>query len=114
MRCAREIATCVALVAAVLAPPTTLAASVRVESAWTGSVGASGANGRATVRAFDTGAGSVVLALERLAPSTGYAVAIHRGICASLGTRIVSVGTPKTSASGTLAPSRPAPSTGSG
>ena len=103
MRCAWVIATCVALVGALLAPPPALAAPVRVESAWTGTVGAGGANGKATVRAFDTGAGSMVLALKRLTPATGYAIAIHRGTCASLGTRVVSAGTLKTTASGTLA-----------
>ena len=106
MRCAWVIATCVALVGAVLAPPPALAAPVRVESAWTGSVGSGGANGKVTVRAFDTAAGSVVLALRRLTPSTGYAIAIQRGTCASPGTRVVSAGTLKTTASGTLATTR--------
>ena len=87
-------------------PAPASAASVRVESAWTGSVGAGGANGKVTVRAFDTGAGSVVLALRRLTPATGYTIAIHRGTCASPGTRIVSAGTLKTTASGTLATTR--------
>ena len=106
MRCAWVIATCVALVGAVLAPPPALAAPVRVESAWTGSVGSGGANGKVTVRAFDTAAGSVVLALRRLTPSTGYAIAIQRGTCASPGTRVVSAGTLETTASGTLATTR--------
>ncbi len=82
------------------------AASVRVESAWTGSVGAGGANGKVTVRAFDSGAGSIVLALKRLAPSTGQAVAIHRGSCTALGTRVTAVGTIRTTASGALAATR--------
>ncbi len=89
-----------------VSPGPASAASVRVESAWTGSVGTGGANGKVTVRAFDSGAGSTVLALRRLTPSTGYAIAIHRGTCASPGTRIVSAGTLTTTASGTLAATR--------
>ncbi len=87
-------------------PAPASAATVRVESAWTGPVGTGGANGKATVRAFDTGAGSIALALVRLAPSTGYAVAIRRGTCAAPGTRIVAAGTARTTASGALATTR--------
>jgi len=98
--------TCVQRRAARRSLPPALATSVRVESAWTGSVGAGGANDKVTVRAFDTATGSVVLDLKRLTPSTGYAIAIQRGTCASPRTRIVAAGTLKKSASGTLATTR--------
>ena len=87
-------------------PAPAAAAPVRVESAWGAPVGTRGANGKVTVRAFDTGAGSLVLTLKRLTPTTGYAIAIHRDTCASLGARIVTAGTVKTTASGTLATTR--------
>jgi hypothetical protein len=74
----------------------------RVESAWVASIGSGAANGRVTVRGFDTGGGSIVLALRGMTPATGYAVAIHRGSCPALGTRIVSGGTFRTSATGRL------------
>ncbi len=87
-------------------PAPAAAAPVRVESAWAASVGTGGAYGKVTVRAFDTGAGSLVLALKRLTPTRGYAIAIHRDTCTTLGARIVSAGTVKTTSSGTLATTR--------
>lgn len=91
------------------APPelaASAALSVRIESAWTGSVGSGSANGKATVRAFDTGTGTVVLSLKRLSPSSGYAVAIRKGTCPARGTAVVSLGTLRTNASGALSATR--------
>ncbi len=74
-------------------PPTVAAASAHVEFAWKASVGTGGGNGSATVRAFDTARGSVILSLRRLTPSARYAVVIRRGACGSLGTQVTAVGT---------------------
>jgi len=89
-----------------VAPLTVGATSARSESVWVASIGSNGANGKVTLRAFDTGAGSLGLALRRLSPSTGYAIAVHRGTCASLGTRILSAGTFRTGVNGTLSTSK--------
>ena len=72
---------------------TVAAASSRVDFAWRASVGTGGGNGSATVRAFATARGSVILSLRRLTPSAKYAVVIRRGACGSLGTRVTAVGT---------------------
>jgi hypothetical protein len=74
---------------------------------WVASLGSGGANGRITLRAFDTGAGSLASALTRLKPSSGYAIGIHRGSCSSLGTRILSAGTLRSGTSGTLSATVP-------
>ncbi len=55
-----------------------------------------------TVRGFDSGTGSVALALRRMGRGAAYAVAIRRGGCSALGTPVVSVGTFRAGATGTL------------
>jgi len=88
-------------------PPTVAAASAHVESAWKASVGTGGGNGSATVRAFDTARGSVILSLRRLTPSARYAVVIRRGACGSLGTQVTAVGTFTATRSGALSGTAP-------
>lgn len=83
------------------------APSVRVESAWGATVGSNGANGKATVRAFDTARGSVVLSLRRLTPSAKYAVTIRHGACGSLGKQVVAIGTFTATRSGALSATAP-------
>lgn len=83
-------------------PPTVAAASAHVESAWKASVGTGGGNGSATVRAFDTARGSVILSLRGLTPSARYAVVIRRGACDSLGTQVTAIGTFSATTSGAL------------
>ena len=73
----------------------------RVEQAWTASIGAGGANGIATVRILDTGAGSVSLSVRGLRASATYAVAIRAGACGRLGASLAALGTVKASAKGT-------------
>ena len=85
----------------------TASASTRIESAWTTAVGMRGANGSATVRAFDTARGSVILSLRRLTPSAKYPVVIRRGACGSLGTRVAAVGTFTATRSGALSATAP-------
>jgi hypothetical protein len=85
----------------------TASASTRIESAWTTAVGTRGANGSATVRAFDTARGSVILSLRRLTPSARYAVVIRRGACGSLGTRVAAVGTFTATKAGALSATAP-------
>ena len=87
--------------------PATTAASARVDFAWKASLGTGGANGSATVRAFVTARGSVVLSLRRLTPSTRYAVTIRRGGCGSLGAQVVAVGTFSATSSGALSANAP-------
>ena len=88
-------------------PPTVAAASAHVESAWKASVGTGGGNGSATVRAFDTARGSVILSLRRLTPSARYTVVIRRGACGSLGTQVTAVGTFTATRSGALSGTAP-------
>jgi hypothetical protein len=88
-------------------PPSASAASSRVESAWSASLGADGVNGSATVRVYDTARGSVGLSLRRLTPSSAYPVAIRRGACASLGTQLLGLGTPRATTSGALSATLP-------
>ena len=88
-------------------PPTVAAASTRLDFAWRASVGTGGGNGSATVRAFDTARGSVILSLRRLTPSARYAVVIRRGACASLGTQVTAVGTFTATKSGALSATAP-------
>jgi len=83
------------------------APSVRVESAWGASVGSNGANGKVTVRAFDTARGSVILSLRRLTPSAEYAVTIRRGACGALGKQVVAVGMFTATESGALSATAP-------
>jgi hypothetical protein len=86
---------------------TVAATSARVDFAWKASVGTGGGNGSATVRAFDTARGSVILSLRRLTPSARYAVVIRRGACGSLGTQVTAVGTFTATASGALSATAP-------
>ena len=88
-------------------PPTVAAASAHVEFAWKASVGTGGGNGSATVRAFDTARGSVILSLRRLTPAARYAVVIRRGACGSLGTQVTAVGTFSATTSGALSATAP-------
>ncbi|MCU0506746.1 MAG: hypothetical protein MUE82_13480 [Chloroflexi bacterium] len=87
--------------------PTPASVSPRIDFAWKASVGTGGANGSATVRAFDTARGSAILSLRGLTPSVKYAVTIRRGACGSLGTRVVTVGTFTSTKAGAIAATVP-------
>jgi len=87
--------------------PAAAAAASRVDFAWQATIGAGGADGSATVSAYDTARGAVALSLRLLTPSARYAVVIRRGACGSLGTRVVAVGTFSATASGTLSATVP-------
>lgn len=60
------------------------------------------AGGTATVNAFSTGAGSLVLSVTGLKASTSYAIAIHSGGCSSVGSKIASLGSGTATAGGAL------------
>lgn len=86
------------------APVTVSAAASRlVESAWSATFGSGDARGTSSVRAFDTGLGSLAVSVRGLRSSTSYAVAIRRGSCPARGSIVASPGTLRSSRSGALA-----------
>ncbi len=68
--------------------------------AWRAQVGRSGVYGMATFQADPAGTGTLLLQLLRMAPSTTYPVALHKGTCASLGKVLVTLPAIRTSRSG--------------
>jgi hypothetical protein len=96
---------CAALVLALIvtaldAGAPTGAGAATTATAWHASVGASGANGMATVQADAVGTGSIFLQLLRLPASTTHTVALHKGICGSVGAVLVKLPSIRTSSSG--------------
>ena len=91
----------VASILGLLVVPTVQGATVN--AAWNAKIGTSGANGVARVYGYTSGTGALVLNLKSLARSSTYPVALHRGTCARLGTRIVSFRSQLTTSTGTLA-----------
>jgi virginiamycin B lyase len=60
------------------------------------------ASGKATVNAFSTGTGNLVLSVTGLKRYTTYAVAIHSGGCSSVGSKIVSLASTKSTSAGAI------------
>ncbi len=98
-----------AILAAPLLPAPTAAtaadasAARLVESAWTATFGSAGARGTATLRAFDTGLGTLAISARGLRASTSYGATLRRGACPSPGSVVASPGTLRSSGSGTIA-----------
>lgn len=89
------------LVSLVSLAPARPAAAATVTDSWPAVVGTGGDNGTATVRAFGTSGGSLVLKLRRLARSSTYAVSVYRGTCRERGTRLLSLPAIRTTSTGT-------------
>jgi hypothetical protein len=97
------------LAALAIALPATGTAASTVT--WTASVGAGGANGKATMTAPATAgtAGTLKLALKGLSASTAYPVKIAKGTCAAPGTVLYAGPTQTSTAGGKIAKSLPIP-----
>ena len=89
-------------VVAIAFPPTGAAATSDV---WRAKVGASGANGTATLTAPAAAAGTLKLVLKALTPSSAYAVKVVKGTCTAPGTAIWSAGTQRSTSAGKIAKS---------
>ena len=90
-----------ALIAVVSLTPASPAAAATVTDSWPAVVGTGGSNGTATIRAFGTSGGSLVLGLRRLARSSTYAVNVYRGTCRERGTRLLALPSFRTTTTGT-------------
>ncbi len=97
------------LAALAIALPATGTAASTVT--WTASVGAGGANGKATMTAPATAgtAGTLKLALKGLSASTAYPVKIARGTCAAPGSVLYTGPTQTSTSGGKIAKSLPIP-----
>jgi hypothetical protein len=74
--------------------------SATLTSAWQAKLGSSGVSGTATVRALDTGTGSVILKLAKLKASTTLPVRIHKGTCGSVGAVLLTLPAIRTTSAG--------------
>jgi virginiamycin B lyase len=72
-------------------------------SAWQAKIGTAGASGTATVNAFTTGAGSIVLKLAKLKASTSHTVVVSKGTCSSAGTTLIKFASIKSTSTGAAA-----------
>ncbi len=72
-----------------------------VKRTWSASVGTSGANGSSKVYGYTNGTGFLVTSLTGLGAARTWSVAIHRGTCSNLGSRILSFPSVTTAANGT-------------
>ena len=98
---AGRTALAIALLAALaIALPAT--GSAAATQTWRAAVGASGANGTATVTATGT-AGTLKLALKALTPSAAYPVRIVKGTCAAPGSTLWTAPTQTSTAAGRIA-----------
>jgi hypothetical protein len=91
----------VALLLAVNVVGTTAAAGVTVKRTWGASIGTSAANGTSRIYGYTTGTGFLTVSLKGMGAARTWSVAIHRGSCTSLGSRILSFGYVKTLSNGT-------------
>jgi putative multiple sugar transport system substrate-binding protein len=60
-----------------------------VGATWRAKIGSAGANGTATIQAYTSGTGSIVLKLARLKPATYLPVKLSKGTCASVGSTLI-------------------------
>jgi hypothetical protein len=91
----------VALVVALSTVGTSTALGASVKRTWSASIGTSGANGSTQIYGYTTGTGFITTSLKAMGPSRTWSIGVHRGTCASLGSRIFSLGYVKTSPDGT-------------
>ena len=91
----------VALAAALVCAP--LASAATPSGTWTAKIGSAGANGTATISAFTSGAGSIVLKVAKLKSSTSHTVVLSNGTCSKIGTTLVKFASVRTNSSGSAA-----------
>lgn len=85
------------------------ALALTTQRTWTAKVGTDGANGRATMRAYTVGTGSLSLSLKSLRASREYTIRIWSGTCSNLGSVLASLYPAVTSSTGTISTSRNIP-----
>jgi YVTN family beta-propeller protein len=78
-----------------------IANAATLTNAWQAKIGTGGANGTATINAYTTGAGSIVLKLAKLKVSTSHTILVSKGNCSRIGTTLIKVASIKTSSKGT-------------
>ena len=71
-----------------------------VKSTWQARIGTAGANGTATVQAYTTGTGAIVLKLTKMKASTLLPVVVSKGTCKSVGTTLMTLASIKTTSAG--------------
>jgi hypothetical protein len=76
------------------------ASAAIVTNIWWAPIGSAGANGTATVQAYASGTGSIVLKLAQLKASTTLAVKVHKGTCNSVGAVLLTLPSIRTSSAG--------------
>jgi hypothetical protein len=76
------------------------AGAATVTNTWWAPIGSAGMNGTATVRAYASGTGSIVLKLAKLKASTTLAVKVHKGTCSSVGAVLLTFSSIRTSSTG--------------
>jgi YVTN family beta-propeller protein len=91
------------LVAVLLFALAPTADAATLTNAWQAKIGTAGANGVATINAYTTGAGSIVLKLARLRASTTYTVVLAKGTCSKVGPVVVKLASVKTRSTGAAA-----------
>jgi hypothetical protein len=99
-RTSRLIVAFVALLALNLAA-VPVAEGGSVKRTWSASVGTSGANGTSKIYGYTNGTGFLVTSLKGLGAGRSWSVAIHRGTCSSLGSRILAFPAVISAANGT-------------
>ncbi len=88
-----------AIAALLIVGPLTVSGAT-VTNAWRAKIGSAGANGTATVQAYTTGTGSLVLKLAKLKVSTYLPVTLYKGSCSSVGSVLLKLASIKTTSSG--------------
>ena len=76
------------------------AGAATVTNIWWAPIGSAGMNGTATVQAYASGTGSIVLKLAKLKASTTLAVKVHKGTCSSVGAILLTFSSIRTSSTG--------------
>lgn len=98
----RALAIALSLVVLSLAAAAPAAAADPVARTWSATLGTSGANGRAVLRAFVPGYGTVTFSLKGLKANASYNTEIRAGTCARLGSILAQPGYLQSSPTGTI------------
>ena len=100
----------VALLAALLAAQLVAAApadGVTIRRTWSATIGTGGDGGTSRIEGYATGTGRFAAGLAGMTPGDRWSIAIQRGRCTSLGSRIVGLGSVTAAADGKASVSRP-------
>lgn len=103
LACARKwrvLAASSSLVVALGLAMAPVASAATLTNSWQAKLGSGGANGSATINAYTSGTGSIVLRLARLRALTYLPVTLSKGTCASVGTTLIRFPTIHTTSTG--------------